>query len=203
MAQVSAAMQAIGLVQAALNEIESWLAKWHIKPNAAKTEALIFNTKIQDLATELQFCGHPVPGCNHELQTHLEILHSHSACQSQLLAKVAVSTHASSQLTPHLKLCNHLSLSHSPHPHLRLICLGDCSPLLPPETSSLSKQNTLHHHQCTRVDTITQHIHKLATGLYNKIPTTDNPLVRELANYDERQVWRRPRPKALILPPTT
>ncbi|KAJ8885137.1 hypothetical protein PR048_011333 [Dryococelus australis] len=116
-------VRAMGLVQAALNGIEPWLAKWRIKLNTAKTEAIVFNTKIQDPPTKLQFCGQQIE-CSHKVKY-----------------------------------------------------LG--------------------------VDTITRHIHKLARELYDKILTTDNPLVRELADYCERQVWRRPRPEALIFPPTT
>ncbi|KAJ8898466.1 hypothetical protein PR048_003826 [Dryococelus australis] len=57
-------------------------------------------------------------------------------------------------------------------------------------------------HNELKVDTIQHHINKLATELYRKIPTIENPQVRELANY-ERLVWRRKRPKTLTLPPIT
>ncbi|KAJ8891297.1 hypothetical protein PR048_010813 [Dryococelus australis] len=57
---VPATYRAVGLVKAALDEVEPWLAKWCIKPNTTKTGAIIFNTEIQDPPTKLQFCGQQI-----------------------------------------------------------------------------------------------------------------------------------------------
>ncbi|KAJ8869428.1 hypothetical protein PR048_028418 [Dryococelus australis] len=46
--------RAITLLQAALYEIEPWLAKWRIKANSQKTEAIVFNTQIKPPPRKLQ-----------------------------------------------------------------------------------------------------------------------------------------------------
>ncbi|KAJ8898470.1 hypothetical protein PR048_003830 [Dryococelus australis] len=180
-------------------------------------QTINFNTKIQQNSPiTLHICDQQIEYSDHRSnngqKTHLKTLHSHPSRQRQHSTKAAVSTQ-STRFPPHTQngviiyhtiirpiltsaslvwgtavSCQLQMLQHFQNKVLRIITNA------PRYTRNEQPHNEL------KVDTIQHHIKNLATELYRKIPTIENPQVRELASYERLRrlhpqlIGRRTRP---------